>query len=106
MDDTICKDAAADWVWINANKIAVGNEPVVTVTGLIFSPVSNCSYEVFRVNIDTLVENSVEIRPTHPFVFNPGDVFQLRAVSNVINAVVTARFSLIEVQQANYDPDT
>ena len=98
--------ALADWVWINANKIAVGNEPVVTVTGLIFSPVSNCSYEVFRVNIDTLVENSVEIRPTHPFVFNPGDVFQMRAVSNVINAVVTARFSLIEVQQANYDPDT
>jgi hypothetical protein len=61
---------------------------------------------VFRANIDTAVENTVSINPEQPFVFNPGDVFQLRAVSDTIDTIVTARFSLIEVQQALYDADS
>lgn len=98
--------AVADWLWINVNKIAAGNQPVVTITGITYSPVSNCNYEVFRCNIDTAVENTVSINPEQPFVFNPGDVFQLKAISSAIDAIVTARFSLIEVQQAAYDADS
>jgi len=39
-------------------------------------------------------------------VLSPGDVFWLTAQSDTINTIVTARFSLIEVQQAAYDADS
>lgn len=96
----------ADWLLINCLKVGVGSTPVVTVKGWIYSPVSNCRYEVFRLLLDTAVENTVEIRPTQPFVFNPGDVFYLTASTTVDNTSIAARFSLIEFQNNIYDPNS
>jgi|SRR5210317_625164 len=98
--------ALADWLWINVNKIAPGTTPTVTIKGIAYNPTSNSRYEVFRANIDTAVENTVSINPEQPFVLSPGDVFYLTALSDTINTIVTARFSLIEVQQALYDADS
>ena len=98
--------ALTDWIWINVNKIAAGTTPIITIKGKVYNPTSNGNYEVFRANIDTAVENTISVNPEQPFVLSPGDVFQLTAQSNVINAIVTARFSLIEVQQALYDADS
>lgn len=97
--------ALADWLWVNVNKISAGNQPVVTVKGKVFNPTANCWYEVFRMNIDTTVENTVSLNPEQPFVLSPGDVFLLEADTTLDNTVVTARFSLIEIQDASYDPD-
>lgn len=98
--------ALADWLWINVNKIAPGTTPVVTIKGKAYNPTSNGIYEVFRANIDTAVENTISVNPEQPFVLSPGDVFYLTAQSDTINTIVTARFSLIEVQQALYDADS
>lgn len=98
--------ALADWMYINCLKIGVGTEPVVTVKGWVYSPVSNCKYEVFRTSVDTSVENTVSLNPEQPFVLNEGDVFWLEADTDTDNTVVSARFSLIEIQDADYDPDS
>jgi hypothetical protein len=37
-------------------------------------------------------------------VLSPGDVFLLEADTTLDNTIVTARFSLIEIQDASYDP--
>jgi len=96
----------ADWLLINCLKIGVGSTPTVTIKGWIYSPVSNCKYEVFRHLIDTSVENTVEIRPSQPFIFNPGDVFYLTATTDVDNTTISARFSLIEFENNIYDPNS
>ena len=98
--------ALADWLWINVNKIAPGTAPIVTITGVVFNPTSNCNYEVYRLNLDTSVENTIALNPEQPFVLSPGDVFQLQASTNTNDTIVTARFSLIEIQQADYDPNS
>lgn len=98
--------ALADWLWVNVNKISGGGTPIVTVKGWVYSPVSNGKYEVFRVTIDTGVENTISINPEQPFVLNSGDVFWLEATTTVNDTIVNARFSLIEIQQAAYDPDS
>jgi len=95
-----------DWMWININKISGGGSPRVTVKGWVYSPVSNGKYEVFRMTIDTGVENTVELTPAHPFVLNAGDVFYLEANSNTANTVANARFSLIEIVDSNYTDQT
>jgi len=98
--------ALADWLWVNVNKIAPGTTPTVTMRGQVYNPTSNSKYEVFRANIDTAVENTISVTPSQPFMLSPGDVFWLTAQSDTINTIVTARFSLIEVQQAAYDADS
>ena len=90
--------ALADWLWLNINKISGGGSPRVTIQAWVTSLVSGAQYEVFEATIDTSVENTVELRPSQPFVIGEKSLFELRASTDTNNTVVNARFSLIEVQ--------
>lgn len=94
------QDGLAEELMINVNKLS-GSSPKVTIRGKSFSPVSNCNYEVFRVIIDTSVENTVILSPKIPFSLAESDVFQLTADTDTNNTIVTARFSLV----VHKDPD-
>lgn len=98
--------AMMDWAWFSCVKIGVGNTPVITIKGWVFNPSTNTKYEIFRFNVDTAIENTIEVHPSQPWRLGPGQVFYMTAQSDVINAEVTARFSLIEIQDANYDPNS
>lgn len=90
-----------DWMLLNVNKISGGGSPVVSIKGWVTSLVSNSKYEVFRSVIDTSVENTIEVKPSQPFVIGEKSLFELRATTNSDNTVVSARFSMIDAT----DPD-
>jgi hypothetical protein len=88
--------ALADWLWINARKLSGGTSPRITVKGYVTSLVSRAVYEVFRADIDTSVENTVEMSPKQPFVVAEKSLLEFRATTDTNNTVVNCRFSLIE----------
>lgn len=46
--------------WIKTNTLKqASQDPVVTIKGWVYSPTNNGNQEVYRVDIDTAVENSV-----------------------------------------------
>jgi len=98
--------AMLDWGWFSCVKIGVGNTPLITIKGWVFDPARNTKYEILRFNVDTAIENTIELHPSQPWRLGPGSVLQITAQSDVINAEVTGRFSLIEIQDANYDPNS
>lgn len=88
--------ALADYLLVNVNKISGGGSPVVTIKGWSYAYVTGCKYEVFRYTIDTAVENTVEIRPSQPFVIAEKQVLYFTAETTADNSVVNMRMSLIE----------
>lgn len=90
----------ADWLWINANKVG-GSAPYVTISGWVTSFVSNAQYEVFRATLDTSVENTIELKPSHPFVISENSLFEIVANTTINDTVLSARFSLIEVRDVD-----
>jgi hypothetical protein len=95
--------ALSDHLLINVNKLAGGSAPRVTIKGWVFSAVSNAKYEVFRHLIDTSVENTVEIRPSQPFIIGEKSILWFEATTNTNDTQVSVRFSLIE--EKNKDAD-
>ena len=87
--------ALLDYLKINTNKIG-GSSPVVTILGYVTSFVSGSRFEVFRAVIDTSVENTVEIRPSQPFVVGEKSIIEFQATTTVSNTVCSIRFSFIE----------
>lgn len=85
-----------DWLFCNVNKISGGGSPVVIIRGWSYSRVTATSYEVFRMDIDTSVQNFVELRPSQPFVFGGREVAYFTAETNTNNTIVNLRFSGIE----------
>jgi len=93
--------ALADWLVLSASKISGGSSPTVTFKGWVYSPVSNCKYEVLRFTIDTSSTTFVELKPTQPFILNEKDVFWIEATTDTNNTVVSGRFSLIEMRDVD-----
>lgn len=84
----------ATWLWFNALKLSGGGgSPRVFVRGYSYSRVTSTVYEVFRGNIDTSVENTVELNPSEPFVIGGNEVLYFTATTDVNNTEITARFS-------------
>jgi hypothetical protein len=88
--------ALMDWLYINVNKLSGGTAPRVTVRGLVTSLVSRAKYEVFRTTIDTAVENTIEMRPSQPFVVGEKSLIEFQATTDTNNTVAAVRFSFIE----------
>lgn len=86
----------AEWLILSADKSSGGGNPIVDFYGYIYSPVSNCKYEVFRERLDTSIQTRVELKPNIPFVFTEGDVFWIEASTSANNTIVTGRFSLFQ----------
>jgi hypothetical protein len=91
----------ADWLWFNALKLSGGGgSPRVTFKGYSYSRVTETTYEVFRGQIDTDVENSLELTPSQPFVIGGREVLYFTAETDVDNTEVGARFSGILIKDA------
>lgn len=87
-----------DWMLINIGKTSGGASPKVTLKGWVYSYVSTAKYLVFRQVVDTSVENTIELKPSQPFVVGEKSIFWLEATTNTNDTAVSARFSLIEVR--------
>lgn len=85
-------DFIADYIVLNILRLA-SQDPKVTIKGIVFAALSNARYEVFRNQIDTGVENTVQITPSQPFPIGENQVFWLEATTDKDNTEVSARFS-------------
>ena len=85
-----------DWMVLNITKISAPQLPTVIIKAWVTSLVSNSKYEVFRHVIDTSIENTVELKPSQPFVVGENSLFELQATTDKDNTIVSARFSMIE----------
>ena len=86
-----------DWLRFSVQKISGGSSPRVTLYGYSWSRVTSCRYEIYREIIDTSVENSLELRPSQPFVLTGREVLYFTAETDTNNTAVSCRFSGIEV---------
>lgn len=92
--------ALMDWLFININKIG-GSAPIVTIKAFVFSFVSGSRYEVYRKVVDTSVENTIQLKPTQPFVVGEKSVIYFTAETTINNTIVSMRFSLIEFKNVS-----
>jgi hypothetical protein len=84
----------AEWILLNVLKLSGGGgSPRVTVKMLVYSDVNNAVQEVFRVGLDTDVENTLSINPNLPFPIGERSVITLELSTDQNNTSVTARFS-------------
>ena len=97
----VSHQALIDWLYINVNKISAGGSPRVTLIGEVFSAVSNAMYEVYRTTIDTAVENTVELKPSQPFIIGEKSILTFKATTTVNNTEANVRFSLILVRDVD-----
>lgn len=88
----------ADWLWFNATKLSGGSSPEVIIKGHSYSRVTDTTYEVFRVTIDTASENTIELNPSQPFVIGGREVLYFTADTDTNNTEVVMRFSGIETK--------
>lgn len=75
-----------------------GSSPVVTLRGYAYSRVTNTVYEILEKEVDTAVENNIEVKFSQPFYLTGRDVFYLTAQTTSNNTKVTARFSGVQIR--------
>ena len=92
--------ALAEWLTITSLKQS-GANPVIRVTGWVYSAVSNSKYEVLRINMDTAVSNEVTLTPPIPFQIGEKSCFWLECTTDKADTIISARFSLIEVRDVD-----
>lgn len=84
----------AEYIWINCLKLSgAGGSPRVQVRMTVYSDVNKATQEIFRVGIDTDVENIVSINPSLSFPIGEKSVLVLNASTDKDNTEVGARFS-------------
>ena len=81
---------------INALKLSGGAAPKVTVKAWVYSDVSKATYEVFRVDMDTAVDNHLEHVQQIPFVVGNKSSIWFEATSDKVGAGINVRFSFVE----------
>ena len=86
-----------DWLLINIAKVGAGTLPVVTTKCFVTSLVSGAKYEVFRHVIDTAIENTVELRPSQPFIVGEKSLVEFQMTTDKDNTVASVRFSGVTV---------
>lgn len=90
-----------DWLLLNIVKTSGGTKPIVTIRMYITSLVSGAIYEVFRHIIDVEVENTIQIKPSQPFIVGEKSLIEFTAETSANNTAVSCRFSLIEVRDVD-----
>jgi hypothetical protein len=90
-----------DWMFININKTSGGGTPRVTLKGWVYSYVSTAKYLVFKSTIDTTVENTIELRPSQPFIVGEKSILYFEATTDTNNTTVDLRFSGIEIRDVD-----
>lgn len=86
----------AEWIRINVlNKL---KDAELTLKMWVYSSVSNGKQEVYRVEIDTQVNNDIDESPLLPFPITASTVVWLECTSNKADVSVNARFSGVLVR--------
>lgn len=97
----ISNNFMAEWLVLNARKLSGGGgSPRVTFKGYSYSRVTGVTYEVFRLDIDTGVENTLELRPSFPFVIGGREVLYFTAETDTNNTAANCRFSGILIDNS------
>ena len=90
----INKTFLAKWLVLNGRKLSGGGgSPRITFKGWSYSRVTGMTYEIFREDIDTDVENTIELNPSVPFPVGGREVLYFTASTDVNNTAVNCRFS-------------
>lgn len=84
-------------LWLNCMKLS-GSSPKVEVRGIVHNRGVDTLYEVFRSDIGTSVQCTVQIEEMVGFPFSRGDIFYIVADTNINATVFNAIFSLREYQ--------
>lgn len=92
--------AVGKFLWINTNKLSGGGSPRVVIKAYVFNRNVETTFEVFRVTVDTNTQTIVEFTEPVGFRLTPTDVIYFVADTDTNNAIVNARFSIVE-----YDND-
>ena len=98
--DHIC---CAEELFFSALKTSGGASPELILKGWVFSPVSNCKYEVFRGKMNIALGNNFVYSPKIPFVLNSGDVLWFECTTDTVNTTVSCRFSLVDYADVDSD---
>lgn len=93
--------ALMEYARFGATKFSAGTNPIITFKGWVYSAVSNAKYEVFRITVDTDLENFIDLSPGLPFIIGEKSAFWIEATTTQDNTSVTGRFSLIEVRDVD-----
>ena len=92
------KTGLIDYLFLNAEKISGGSNPIVTFRVWVFSAVSNAKYEVFREIIDTGSGNGAsEHSFPIPLVIGEKSAVYIEVTTDTANTVTSARLSMLEV---------
>lgn len=83
------------FLWINCNKLT-GSSPKVVIIGWVFNRLIATRFEIFRMTIDTSVENTVSIQEPIGFRLSPSDVLYFTADTDANDTIVKIRFSIRE----------
>lgn len=91
--------AVAKLIWLNINKISGGASPRVTIKVWVYNRAIQTKFLVFRMTVDTAVENTLPLVEPIGFNLNATDVIWLEATTTANDTIVNARFSLNEYQK-------
>ncbi len=92
-----------DWLILDAERISGGgSNPRVQFRGWVWSEVNNCKYEVLYSLLDLNLESEHQFVPSQPFILDEKSVFWIEATTDVINTVVSGRFSGIEFRNIDF----
>lgn len=92
-------DALINELFVNVLKTSGGAAPRVTVFGYAYNRFSQTKYELFRIQIDTSVENTFVVEKTQPLVLTSQDVFWMEATTNQNDTAINARIGLTHVRR-------
>ena len=87
-----------DSLLVNVRKLAGGGQPRVTIYAYYRDTSVGAILQVFRLDLDTSVENTFLLRPSNPFVVSAGDSLEFVAETNVNDTVVNINFWGTELQ--------
>ena len=86
-----------NYIYMGALKIAGGGaDPRVSITIYSYSRFTGTRYDVFDKEIDTTIENHLELRLTQPFSFSGREVVYAVAITDKDNTKVNLRFSGVQ----------
>ena len=93
-------DGVAKYLWINLNKTSGGSAPKALIKGYVFNRQFETRYEVFRVTVDSAVEQTIYVTDPIGFALSPTDVLYFVADTDTNNTIVNIRFSIREYKRS------
>lgn len=93
----INKTFLMDYIQISALKLSGGGgSPVVQIRGYSFSRVTNTTYNVVDLEVDTSIDNNLSLSIKNPITFTGREVIYFTAETDSNNTKASMRFSGIE----------